>query len=255
MPRLGHSGRRVPGAPRARAAVVMKRKAQRAFDAHLTARRAGIDTNRLGRDARLGSRGPVRCLALSCPVGSIRPQGGGDEVGNNASRARSRAVDVQRGDHHGGRDRDRWRGIRGGPRGPGGRGARSTRRAVLLRPGPQGLRGHGHREPVEGLVHGGGRGAVRRLRADHRQHQREHAAVPRHGWVHVHRPANPGHDVHGGRRPHRHGLHGDRDEHRSRLPAHHYLHHRPRPRHGAHAHPVFRAARLQRGRAAPVCPA
>ena len=89
---------------------------------------------------------------------------------------------------------------------------------------------------------------------DHRQHQREHAAVHRHRRLHVHRPADQGHELHGQRGSHRHGLHGDRDRRPARLPADHHLHHRSRPRHRAHAHPAERPAGLrnQRGRAAPV---
>ena len=55
-----------------------------------------------------------------------------------------------------------------------------ARRALALRPGPQGLPGHGAQHDVEGLVHGRRRRAVRRLLPDDRQHQRRDAAVRRH---------------------------------------------------------------------------
>ena len=48
----------------------------------------------------------------------------------------------------------------------------------------------------QGLVHRRRRRAVRRLRADHRQHERRDAAVRRHRRAHVHRPADPRHDLH-----------------------------------------------------------
>ncbi len=220
---------------------------------------SGVDTNRSPGDALLGLRGGwPRRLPRARPVDFGPSAGGGDGVGGPAPQAGYRAADVQPGVHIHARARHRRRRLRrwaqGGARGCGARGAGH---GVLLRPGPQGLRGHGHRHAVEGLVHGGGRSAVGRLRADHRQHERQHAAVHRHRRVHVHRPADAGHDLHGGGRPHRHGLHGDRDRRRARLPDRHHLHHRPGPRHRAHAHPAFRAARVrhQRGRPAPVRPA
>ena len=84
-----------------------------------------------------------------------------------------------------------------GRRSPSGGGARSARFAEPLRPRPQGLRRHRAQHRLEGLVHRRRRGPVRRLRADHRQHERPHAAVRRHRRALVHRPADPRPDLHG----------------------------------------------------------
>ena len=54
------------------------------------------------------------------------------------------------------------------------------RRALALRPRAQGLPRHRAQHDVEGLVHGRGRRAERRLLPDGRQHQRRDAAVRRH---------------------------------------------------------------------------
>ena len=107
---------------------------------------------------------------------------------------------------------------------------------------------------LEGLVHGGRRRPFRRVRADHRQHERRHPAVHRHRRRHLHRPANPRHDLHGGGRSLRNGLHGDRQRRQPRLPAGHHLHHRPGPGHGADADPAGEPAGIaHRGQqAAPV---
>ena len=72
-------------------------------------------------------------------------------------------------------------------------------RAVALRPGPQGLPGHGSEHGVEGLVHGRRRDPERRLLPDRRQHQRRDPPVHRHGRRDVHRPPGSRHDVHGAR--------------------------------------------------------
>ena len=125
-------------------------------------------------------------------------------------------------------------------------GARRARRGVVLRPGQEGLRGHGGGPGIQGLVHRGRRGALRRLRADDRQHRREHAAVHRDRRGHVHRPADPGHDLHGRRRPHRHGLHRDLHRRQARLPAGHHLHHRPGERHRPDEHQAAGPARVRR---------
>ena len=63
--------------------------------------------------------------------------------------------------------------------------------------------------------------------------------------VHVHRPADPGHDLHGRRRSDRHGLHRHLDRRQARLPAGHHLHHRPGQRHRADEHPAAGPARLE----------
>ena len=74
----------------------------------------------------------------------------------------------------------------------------------------------------------GERRAVRRLRADHRQHQRRDAAVRGDRRVDVHRPADPGHDVHGLRaRPDRDVLPGHQHPAPRRLHAGHRLPDRP----------------------------
>ena len=80
---------------------------------------------------------------------------------------------------------------------------------------------------------------------------------PLHALGQIHRPADPGHDLHGRPRSDRHGLHRDLHRRRARLPAGHHLHHRSGPRHRADAHPAAGAARLrgQPGRPAPVRPA
>ena len=90
---------------------------------------------------------------------------------------------------------------------------------------------------LEGLVHGGRRRAVRRLQPDDRQHQRRDPAVRRHRRADVHRPAEPGHDVHGAvDRPQRDGLPGreHREERAYRLVTDYVTDPRPRRR-GRHA--------------------
>ncbi len=96
--------------------------------------------------------------------------------------------------------------------------ASTNRRSLALRPRPQGLRRHRAQHDLEGLVHGRGRHAQRRLLPDGRQHERRDAPVRRHRRLDVHRPAGARHDLQrrGGRRQRRHGLqgHGDREERR-----------------------------------------
>ena len=92
----------------------------------------------------------------------------------------------------------RHRPVAAGPGGSRGHRSRRSRGHVALRPGPQGLPRHGPQHHVEGLVHGRRRRALRRLLPDHRQHQRRDAAVRRHRRQHLHRPADPRHDLHRG---------------------------------------------------------
>ena len=163
------------------------------------------------------------------PVDAVRGRGQPDVVRDRpARRGRSSQRPDERGDGGSGR----------------------TRRRVVLRPRPQGLPGHSPQHRLEGLVHRRRRRAVRRLRADHRQHRRLDAAVHRHGRVDVHRPADAGPDLHRGGRRDRDGLHGHGDQRGARLPARHHLHHRPGPRHRAHAHPARAHARLVHRRSA-----
>ncbi len=100
-----------------------------------------------------------------------------------------------------------------------GRRAGRARVAEPLRPGPQGLRRHRPQRRLEGVVHRRRRRALRRLRADDRQHQRPHAAVRRHRRPQLHRPPEPRPDLHGQQRPLRHGVHGGRHQRRARLHA------------------------------------
>ncbi len=79
----------------------------------------------------------------------------------------------------------------------GGRPAGCTRRAFPLRPGPQGLPGDGAQHDVEGLVHGCGRRAQRRVLPDDRQHERRDVALRRHRRFDLHRCSGPRHHVHG----------------------------------------------------------
>ena len=69
---------------------------------------------------------------------------------------------------------------------------------------------------LEGLVHGRGRRAERRLLPDQRQHQRRDAPVRRHRRRDVHRPPDPRHDLHGAARSTDRGAdvpgHRDREE-------------------------------------------
>ena len=125
---------------------------------------------------------------------------------------------------------------RGDQRGDTGRRAGRARVAEPLRPGPQGLRRHRPQRRLEGVVHRRRRRALRRLRADHRQHERPHAAVRRHRRPQLHRPPEPRPDLHGQQRPLRHGVHGGGHQRRPRLHPHHPLRHRPGPRQRRHAH-------------------
>ena len=82
-------------------------------------------------------------------------------------------------------------------RSPRRRRARLARRALALRPRAQGLPRHRAQHDLEGLVHGRGRRAERRLLPDGRQHERRDAAVRRHRRLDLHRPADARHDLHG----------------------------------------------------------
>ena len=104
-----------------------------------------------------------------------------------------------------------------------------ARRALALRPRPQGLPRHRAQHDLEGLVHGRGRRAQRRLLPDDRQHERRDAPVRRHRRLDLHRPPDPRHDLHGRSRS-THGGHGlprhDDGEERQ-VPDRDRLHHRP----------------------------
>ena len=80
------------------------------------------------------------------------------------------------------------------------RAGREQRGRLALRPRAQGLPRHRAQHDVEGLVHGRGRRAQRRLLPDGRQHERRDAAVRRHRRLDVHRPAGARHDLHASRR-------------------------------------------------------
>ena len=82
---------------------------------------------------------------------------------------------------------------------PSGRPGR-PRRAVALRPRPEGLPRHRPQHDLEGLVHGRERRPQRRLLPDGRQHERRDAPVRRHRRLHVHRPADARHDLRRSRR-------------------------------------------------------
>ena len=103
-------------------------------------------------------------------------------------------------------------------------------RALALRPRAQGLPRHRPQHDLEGLVHGRERRPQRRLLPDDRQHERRDAPVRRHRRLHVHRPADARHDLHGrgGAQRRRDGVHGDGDGEERQVPDRDRLRHRSR---------------------------
>ena len=121
-----------------------------------------------------------------------------------------------------------------------------ARRAVALRPRPQGLPRHRPQHDLEGLVHGRERRPQRRLLPDDRQHERRDAPVRRHRRRHLHRPADARHDLRPSSAIHDSGgmackvtATAKRGTYRIATE----VHHRSRPEHGAHARQLQAEAR------------
>ena len=206
---------------------------------------------------------------VGAPPGLVRDEGGDQRGLGRELRSGRRARRGQYRVHRPGRQRDGHVHLRRDVarpddrrRDPPGRPGRPGR-ALALRPRAQGLPRYRPQQDLEGLVHGRERRPQRRLLPDGRQHQRRDPPVRRHRRLHVHRPADAGHDLRGGgaSRLRRHGVHrdgdceerqvSDRDRLRDRSRRQHRGHERQVPA-GDRRTPAVRALRpdgeRQRGR-------